>query len=261
MSTVLKRSKWRIWQDVIFALFTREIRTGFNDRLGISWAIIQPVLFILVLSFIRGRMDGGETHGIPTFVFMAYGLILIQLFLQTFQAASKSIKKNKPLFAFRQVQPISAIIATGLFEILVKIFVVLTLGLAMYFLGMELAMEKPLYILAILIGLWLFSLSFGLMFGLAGLFIPEIAKIETMLTRPLFFISGVFFSLQDVPRQYWYLLDWNPILHAIELARFSAYSVYGSEGVSASFFGLVVLTTLFFSLLCYQRFWKQAISR
>ena len=261
MSTVIKRNQWQIWGDVIFALFAREIRVGFNDKFGISWAVVQPVLFILALSFARGRMDGGETHGIPTFVFMAYGLIFVQVFLQTFMSAANAMKKNATLYAFRQVQPISAVIACGLFEILVKVFVILGLVLAMFLLNMEIKADDALSIIFYLLGLWLFTLSIGTLVGLIGFFIPEVIKVAQLMTRPFFFISGVFFSLKDIPQEYWWTLDWNPILHAIELSRAAAYQGYGSEGVSETFLGLVVLTSLFFTLICYQRYWKQAISR
>ena len=261
MTKVVKRNKWQIWRDVIFALFAREIRTGFNDKFGISWAVLNPVIFILFLSFLRGRLDGGETHGIPTFIFMAYGMIMIQVFLQTFASASTAIKKNQSLFAFRQVQPISAVLASGFFELLVKVFVIACLALAVYFLNMELKVADPLSIIVYIISLWLFALSAGLLFGLMILYIPEIQKVQSLMTRPLFFISGVFFSLQDFPKEYWYLLDWNPILHAIELSRYAAYPGYGQVGVSNSFLALVVVSTLFFSLICYQASWKQAISR
>ena len=43
---------------------------------------------------------------------IAFGLILIQFFLQTFSAVSRSFQRSKPLFAFRQVQPLSAVIAS-----------------------------------------------------------------------------------------------------------------------------------------------------
>ena len=120
MTTVIKRNKWEIWRDVIFALFAREIRTGFNDKFGLSWAVINPILFVFILAFVRGRIAGADTHGLPTFVFMAYGLILIQTFLNILPACSGAIRKNKSLFAFRQVQPISAVIAAAMFELLVR---------------------------------------------------------------------------------------------------------------------------------------------
>lgn len=261
MTIVSKRSSWQIWGDVIFALFVREIRTGFSDKLGISWAIVQPVVFIFILSYFRGRLDGGETHGIPTFVFMAFGMVSIQSFLQTFTAASGAIKKNKSLFAFRQVQPISTVIATGLFQLFTKIFVALGIVVLMYLLNMEFQIANILGVIIYFASLWIFAVSMGLIFGLAALFIPEVSKIQLLLTRPLFFISGVFFSLQDVPKEYWWLLNWNPILHAIELSRYAAYPNYGEAGVSQRFLYIVVLATAFCALMFYQGYWKRAISR
>ncbi|MEP0177272.1 MAG: ABC transporter permease [Paraglaciecola sp.] len=261
MTTVIKRGPWTVWKDVIFALFAREIRTGFNDKLGLSWAVVNPVMFIFILSFIRGRLDGGESHTIPTFAFMAFGMLLVQLFLQTLSAAASSIKKNKALFAFRQVQPISAVIAASLFELLVTFFVMLGILLIMYFLKMDIQVDNVLLFLHCLIGLWVFSAAVGMIFGVAELFVKEIGKVRSLATRPLFFISGVFFSLQDIPKKFWPYLDWNPILHAIELARFAAYPSYGSEGVSLVYLLSCIVISLFFALSIYSVAWRKAISR
>jgi len=261
MTTVTKRGPWTIWKDVIFALFAREIRTGFNDKFGLSWAVVNPIVFIFVLSFIRGRLSGGETHTMPTFTFMAIGILFIQSFLQTMGSAARSINKNKSLFAFRQVQPISAVLACVLFELLVKIFVIMGVVLVMYFMNIEIQISDPLLLLSCFLLLWMLGVALGLLFGIAELFISEIGKIRGLITRPLFFISGVFFSLQDFPKEYWHFLDWNPILHAIELTRYSVYSTYGNEGVSLNYLSGIVLIITFFSLSVYQVSWKQAISR
>lgn len=261
MTTVAKREPWKIWFDVIFALFTREIRIGSDDKLGVSWSVISPVLFILILSFLRGRLDGGETHTIPTFIFMTFGMLLVQAFLETLNAGSAAIKKNMALFAFRQVQPISAVIAAGLFQLLVKVFIVFGIFIAMYLLNMDVQVADPLSIILNIVCLWLMALCLGLILGIGTLYIPEIRKFQSLLTRPLFFISGVFFSLQDVPREYWWLLDWNPILHAIELSRYAAYPSYGNEGASYEYFLSLTIGILFLSLAYYHSVWKQAISR
>jgi capsular polysaccharide transport system permease protein len=261
MTTVLKRNKWEIWRDVIFALFVREIRTGFNDKFGLGWAIISPVLFIFMLAFLRGKIGGAETHTLPTFTFMAIGILFIQSFLQTLSGAAGAIRKNKTLFAFRQVQPISAVLAGALFALLIKAFVIIGIIILMYFMGMDLHISNPLLLLACFFLLWLLAVVLGLLFGIAELFVKEIGKVRELLTRPLFFISGVFFSLQDIPREYWHFLDWNPVLHAIELTRFAVSSTYGSEGVSLEYLSGVVLVLSFFSLAIYHIAWKQGISR
>ncbi|MFT6271101.1 MAG: capsular polysaccharide transport system permease protein [Alphaproteobacteria bacterium] len=261
MTTVLKRNKWEIWRDVIFALFVREIRTGFNDKLGLAWAVISPVIFIFALAFLRDRIGGAEVHTLTTFEFMAIGILFIQTFLQTLNGSATAIKSNKALFAFRQVQPISAVFAGALFECIVKIFVMIGIIILMYFMGMELNISDPLLLLACYFLLCLFAVSLGLLFGVVELFVSEIGKLRQLLTRPMFFISGVFFSLQDIPREYWYFLDWNPVLHAIELTRFAVRATYGSEGVSLSYLSGTVLVFSFFSMAVYHISWKQGISR
>ncbi|WP_342804843.1 ABC transporter permease [Alteromonas sp. M12] len=261
MTTVIKRNKWEIWRDVIFALFAREIRTGFNDKFGLSWAVISPVVFIFVLAFLRGRLGGGETHTMPTFTFMAIGILFIQSFLGTLASTARAIKQNKALYAFRQVQPISAVLAGGLFQILIKMFVTIGIVIVMYFMGMDLQMSDPLLFLSCFFLLTVFAMAIGLVFGVAELFVKEVSRIRELATRPMFFISGVFFSLQDFPKEYWHFLNWNPVLQAIELTRYSVYTTYGQEGVSFGYLAGIVLVFTFFALAMYQITWKQAISR
>jgi capsular polysaccharide transport system permease protein len=148
MTTVVKRGPWKIWKDVIFALFAREIRTGFNDKFGVSWAVINPILFVFLLSFLRSKIAGGETHTIPTFTFMAIGILFIQSFLQTLNASAVSIRKAKALFAFRQVQPISATVAAGLFELMIKTFALMGILLLMYLTEIDIQIANPILLVA-----------------------------------------------------------------------------------------------------------------
>jgi capsular polysaccharide transport system permease protein len=259
--TVIKRNKWEIWKDVVFALLAREIKTGFSDKFGLSWAIINPLAFIFILSFLRSSIGGPYTHTLETFTFMAIGIMFIQSFIQTFGAAAVSINKSKALFAFRQVQPISAVIAATTFQFLIKLFTLIGLIFIMFLMEMELAIDNGILFITCFSLLSVLAFSFGLMFGIAELYVLEIRKVRELLTRPLFFISGSFFSLQDFPRDIWPYLNWNPILHAIELARYSVKPTYGMLGVSMSYLLITVLSCFFVSLCVYFVSWKSAISR
>ena len=261
MTTVLKRNNWAIWRDVIFALFVREIRTGFNDKFGLAWAVLQPLSFIFLLSYLRGLIAGSESHTVPTFDFMMYGLLLIQLFLETLNNSANSIKKNKALFAFRQVQPISSVLASSCFYLLVKLFVLVLILLLMFLLKMDIKIDDPLFVITNVIAVWVIATSLGLLFSIGQCYVPEITKVQSILTRPLFFISCVFFSMQDIPKEYWPYLDWNPILHAIELTRHAAYNTYPTEAVSEFYLLTCTIVLLFFALAVYHISWKQALSR
>jgi capsular polysaccharide transport system permease protein len=131
----------------------------------------------------------------------------------------------------------------------------------MYFMGMDLHISNPLLLLACFFLLWIFAVSLGLLFGIAELFVIEVGKVRQLVERPMFFISATFFSLQDIPREYWHFLDWNPVLHAIELTRYAVNATYGSEGVSLGYLSGIVLVFSFFSLAVYHIAWKQGISR
>ncbi|NQZ87275.1 MAG: ABC transporter permease [Colwellia sp.] len=261
MAKVLQRHLRQIWLDVIYAIFLRELKSKSSDKFGIAWSVVSPVVFIFMLSYLRGRMDGGDTHGIPTFFFMVYGMILVQFFMGLVASVSAAIKKNKPLYAFRQVQPISSILAITLFECLVKIFVILVIGVMCFILQFDIHISDPLSLLFNLLRVAIFSMSIGIIFSLLTCFVPEVDKVKDLLMRPMFFISGVFFSLQDVPQEYWPYLTWNPVLHAIELTRYAVYPQYGNAGVSDLYLNVFTLTSLGLALACYHISWKQAISR
>ena len=261
MAEVKKRTTLQIWGDVIFAIFLREIKSRFSDKLGFSWALISPMIMIVVMVAIRGALDSGDTHGMPTMYFVVYGVVFVQFFVAVLEKTSDSIQKNKPLYAFRQVQPISSVLAIAGFELLVKFFLVVLLIILGFFLRLDALVDDPIEIILNVFRIWLIAVSVGMLFSLSACYVPEVKKLKALLIRPIFFISGIFFSLQDIPKEYWPYLTWNPLLHAVELARHAAYPAYEAAGVSYLFLDSATLLSVFFALACYHISWKQAISR
>jgi len=262
MAFVQKRSTLKVWGDVIFAIFLREVKSQSTDKIGLIWSVVSPLIMIAGMTAMRTFLSGGgDAHGMPVMFFMIYGMMFIQFFLSTLNKSSAAVLKNKPLYAFRQVQPISSILAVSLFELLIRISVALAIVLICYVVKIDIIVHDGISVITNFFKIWLLGVSVGTVFGLAYCYIPELKKVLQLLTRPLFFISGIFFSLQDIPREYWHYLDWNPLLHAVELTRYAAYPSYGHEGVSYFFLDMCVLISVFFALACYHVGWKQAISR
>ncbi|OLF78662.1 ABC transporter [Alteromonas sp. W12] len=249
------------WRGVIFALFLRELQSKFNDKFGLGWAFLEPFAFIFALSAMRGLVSGNEIHTIPLFIFMMIGMVGLQSLTTCLQSVSTSIKRNKPLYAFRQVQPITSVLTAGFLEFSIKVVVVLLLTLSLFLMGQTFVIYDPLLLLTLFLLLWVFSISIGLIFAIASAFIPEVDKIKSIATRPLMFISCVFFSLQDIPEELWPFLTWNPLVHFIELARYACFESYGTKGVSFSFVVEVTVVFLFLSLSMYHITWKKVLSR
>lgn len=255
------RSQLKVWKNVCFALFLRELRSQFDDKLGLAWGFIEPFIFIFGMSYARTFMGGDDVHGVPVFMFMLIGMIGVQSFMQPFAKVGGAFSKNKPLYAFRQVQPISGLLVSAFVEYVIKVIVVLMSVLAVYLLEIPLKIHDPLLLFTLFHLLWVMTISMSCLLGIASSYVSEVKKVVGLLTRPLFFISCVFFSLQDIPREYWHWLDWNPLVHFIELARYACYESYGNNGVSLSFALEVTLGLLFFAVSLYHLTWKGILSR
>lgn len=109
-------------------------------------------------------------------------------------------KRNKPLYAFRQVQPLAAVVGSGFIELSIKCIVVGMLCASLYLLGMPASVDETLMLITLFFTLWLFGVSTGLIFGVAAAFVPEVDKIKSLVTRPLMFISCVFLVYKTFQR-------------------------------------------------------------
>lgn len=254
------RSVAKIWSDVIFAIFLRDIKSKFSDKLGLSWSVLSPLLFIMVLTLARGSLDGGVTHNMPTYFFMAYGILLVRFFVESTGSISNAISSNKALFSFRQVQPISAFLASLLFEVISKMMVLIFIIVIGYYLKFDISLNNIIGMMLSFLSIGLLSFSLGVTFSISRCFVPEVAKIRTFILRPLIFVSGAFFSLKDISPEYWKYFTWNPIIHAVEYIRSYSISNYSPEGVSLTYLAMSTFISLFLSLCLYQATWKKAIS-
>ena len=251
----------KAWKNVLFALFLRELQSKFNDKFGLSWALIEPFMFIFIISFGRSFIAGDDVHTVPVFVFMFVGFLNVMTFTTLITQASMAIRKAKPLFAFRQVHPIAPVLVTTIIELAIKIGVILLGILAMYLAHIEGKVHDPILLFFLILNLFVLGFSLALIFAIAASFVPEVDKIKSMLTRPLLFISAVFFSLQDLPKEFWKYFTWNPLLHINELARFACYPSYGTEGVSLAFVQQCSISFLFLALASYHLSWKNVLAK
>lgn len=265
-NTNKQRSSLQVLQDVVFALFIRELKTRFGVyRLGLAWAFLEPMSFVLIISAIRsltnsGSLFGGETHSIPFPLFLMLGYVPFQLFSKLLTQGAAAVNSNKGLFNYRQVRPIDALLARSFLETLVFISVITLFMLIFWWFGFAASINNPLQLIAVYLLLSALGSGMGMIICVAQLRFLELGKIVPLLTRPLFFISGLFFSLNDIPAQYHHYLLWNPILHAIELIRNACYPDYNSDFVSIGFLSISTLVTVFFGLSMYRLDWKQMVA-
>ena len=247
------RSGFIAMRDVVFAIFMRELKTRFGEyRLGYIWAIVEPMSFVLILGSLRGLVQDEDIFGIPVFVFFAIGYLVYQLFAKSLSRASSAISANKGLFCYRQVKPIDAVLARSLLELLVFFFALFTLLVIFLWYGVDVQLDDLLLVTTVIALVTCFALGFSLIVASIIQRFREFEKIVPVATQPLFFISGVFFSVYDFPQQIQYYLLFNPLLHAVELARGGFYSDYPAEGLSLTYLSFWSLSLLFIGVASHR---------
>ncbi len=216
---------------VIHALFVRNLSAQFGKlRGGLAWAFVEPllqVLFFTMIYYMRGRQ---ELSNIPIPMMVITGVIPFILFRQITNASSKAFRQADALFNYRLVQPIDPILAhamhhTVFFIFTLTSFLVFAHIIHFYFeqvLILELVMNISLLIL--------FSLGFGLNFTVLVTMFPEAKRVIPFAVRPLFFVSGIFFTAESISSEYRHYLLWNPLLHVTEITRSCFYYSYPSHG-------------------------------
>ncbi len=233
---------WKIQLNVINALIYRELKTRISQvKFGLLGVFIEPVgviaIFLIIFSWLRGlRQD------LDTTLFLAAGIVLFSLFNDIAIRSVNAMKANEALFFYRPLKPVDTVIARGIVETGLYSIVFLTITLTIFlFRERWILQDFPLYVFSF-ISLAFFASGFGLILMVAGHRYPSLNQFVPLFMRPIWFLSGVFFSLTDIPSWLRPWLSWNPILQAIELTRYSFSKSYNLHESISLFY---LLTTGF----------------
>lgn len=221
----------------VHALVLRETRTRFGaHQLGYLWAVLEPLMWIGTFWGMYEVAHRRVSHGLETIPFLATGIITYELFSKNVSRVGDAINANKPLLFYPQVQPIDLVYARAALETvtLAAVFVVVLFGNAL------IKNEFPHIddVLTVLVGLLLAALlgaSLGLCLCMLGVLSRVVERLRGPLMRPLFWISGLFYTLDDTPAAAQPYLLKNPVLHAVEMVRDGWFSDYDAPLASSSY--------------------------
>lgn len=227
---MLPREGLFIQLQVVYALILRETRTRFGaHQLGYIWALVEPLLWVITFYWIFALMDRLLPYGMNIVTFITTGIIPFLLFRQTMERAHSAINPNKGLLYYPQVRPLDLILARSSLEIATLIVVFVIIMAAQAFHAGELHIDQPLKVLIGLLLAGLLGASLGLFFSALSVYSKVVERIVPVFNRPLFWISGLFFTANELPTKVREVLMWNPILHTVEMVRdgwFSTYEAY-----------------------------------
>lgn len=240
---------------VVYALILREIKSRFGEqRLGYIWALLEPIIFVAVLSTIWSFRGSDSISGMGLELFMVTGFVPFFLFRNIMSACMRALAANRQLLTFPQVQFYDLILARFLLEFCTSIIVFIIIVSGIYLTGLDnVAIDFPLGVLIGFCLMALFGLGLGLCLSSLLPIFPSMQPLsEAFLGRPLFLTSGLFFSADMLPESARPYLLMNPLFQIIEYTRGSFF-----KGVESPYFDpeytIIFLIILLFIGMLMQR--------
>jgi lipopolysaccharide transport system permease protein len=216
------------WQELwhyreLFYFFSwRDIKIKYKQTvLGFLWAVLQPLIMMLIFTFFFGRALKVPSQNLPYPVFVFSGLLIWNTFSSGLTSAANSMINNaaiiKKIYFPRLIIPVSSILV-ALFDFLMAF--VLFIPLLLFFGQAVSGHAFWCWPLALLISM-VATLGPGSWLAALNVKYRDFRYVIPFLIQILFFLTPVLYpvSLLDHPLLR-YLLAASPMYAAVELFRF-----------------------------------------
>jgi len=226
---------------------------------GIMWALIKPLINVLVFGFIASKINSTEST-ITNFVYVASAMLLWQLFSSVFNDVSNSIIGNSNLFSKvyfpKIVIPLSTLLVC-LVDFLISLIILIILFVASGQTIHWYILLAPVFIILTLIN----GFGIGLYFATINVKFRDIKFIVPVILQLGIYISPIIFSSQfyiERINNIHPFLTWvfylNPMVGAIEGFK---YSLFGGEEIyDMNHFILSLVVSFLFLFIGVKYFYK-----
>jgi lipopolysaccharide transport system permease protein len=218
------RDLWA-YRELLYFLAWRDVKVRYKQTaLGVAWALLQPLLTMLISTLIFGRLGGfgARTGGIPYPIFAYAGLLPWTFFANAITTSGNSLVGSANLITKvyfpRMIIP-GAAVAAGLVDFFIAF--VLLIGLMLYYhVGLTwnlLLFPLLVFFTALLatgVGMWLSALNVKY---------RDVRFALPFLVQLWMFLSPVFYPANVLPDKYRWAFALNPLTGIIEAYRSSLF--------------------------------------
>jgi len=241
-----------IWQYrvLLYFLVWRDLKVRYKQTaIGIGWAVIQPLITMLIFTVIFGYFAKLPSDGLPYPIFAYSGLLPWNYFASALNRCSVSVVADAHLITKvyfpRLILPIAGAIS-GLIDFAISFF--LLLGMMTWFGSVPgwSVLTIPVFLglalmTALAIGLWLSALNVRY---------RDVGHTIPFLVQVWMFLSPIVYPVSIIPEKYRLLYSLNPMVGVIEGFRWALLGKAGPEFsllvVSAFVVGVLFVTGLVF---------------
>ncbi len=243
-----------VWEyrELLYFLIWRDIKVRYKQTmLGATWAVIQPVMMMLVYTFIFGTVAKLPTDGnVPYPIFSYTALLPWGLFVAALNQASRSLTSNQnmitKIYFPRLILPLSSVLA-GLVDF--AIASVILVGLMFYYKvtpAWNLLWTLPLFLLLAIIT----ALGVALWLSAINVKYRDVNYILPFLTQFWQFATPVGYSASVISEKWQLVYSLNPMAGVVNGFRWALLGIGNGPDtalwISAAISLLILVTGLFY---------------
>jgi lipopolysaccharide transport system permease protein/teichoic acid transport system permease protein len=205
-------------KELLYELSKRDFQKQYiGSYLGFVWVYLQPLLFISVLYFIFsfGFKSGGNVAEVPFVIYLITGMIAWFYIAENLNAMTSVISQHSFLLKkidFRlSLLPIVKLMSSiipHLFFIAITLIIAAINGI-----------YPSLYLLQLLyyfFAMLLMLLGLGWLTSSTKIFIPDVSKLISLLVTFGFWLTPIFWNIENMPEQYHWIIKLNPAFYIVQ---------------------------------------------
>ena len=250
-----------LWQynELLYFLVWKEVKVRYKQTIiGGAWAIIQPLLTMVIFTIIFGRLAKIPSDGMPYPVFTYTALLPWMLFAQALTRSGGSLVYNANLITKvyfpRLLVPLSAALAP-IVDFIVSFLILLGM-LAWYGIPPTLGILALPFFLALTL---VTAISVNLWLAPINVKYRDVAHTLPFLSQIWMYASPVVYPLSMIPEKWQFLYSINPMVGVIEGFRWALLGKQ-SPNFMAMVMSILVVMALFLGGILYFKKMEQTFA-
>ncbi len=202
---------------LLLNLVLKDFRVRYrNMSLGIFWSLLNPLIMMLMMTFVFTVLSRSKTPHFQVFVLCA--LVPFNFFTLAWATSTNSVVENQNLIKRqrfpREILPVSTVLANCL-HFLIQIALLL-----IFVLGSGYGVNRYWLLLPVVWGLEVvFTCGMGLITSALDVYFRDVRYIVESANRILFWAVPIFYSFAIIPQKYHLIYQLNPISAVVLATR------------------------------------------
>lgn len=234
------------YKDLIFLFVKRNYTTRYKQTiLGPLWLILNPLLTVLLYTFVFGNIAGLSTDGSPQLAFYLASNALWSYFASCLSQTSTTFTANSAILGKvyfpRLTMPLSTVLTAGL-DLVIQVIMLVVVLVIYAVTGASVKIgPSVLFVPVLVLQIALLGLGCGIIISSLTTKYRDLAVLVTFGVQLWMYASPVVYSVSQIPERFYSLYMLNPVAPIITMWR---HAFLGSGTIPYFYWGISWLATL-----------------